>query len=122
VDVALLALELGDDLLSMGAVAIGAVSTIGSALATIDDVQMDAAILDISLSGGYCFAIADVLRESAVPFVSYTGVDPRLIPLVNRSAPCLMKPLAPKAVVATLFERMAWQGQSQARSNLLSQS
>jgi DNA-binding response OmpR family regulator len=65
----------------MGALVIGPVSSVSTALGMLDAVPVvDGAILDIDLHDETSLAIADALREREIPFVCTTAEDPAVIP------------------------------------------
>jgi CheY-like chemotaxis protein len=52
---------------------LGPVATVGAALAVILSTNLDAALLDVNLSGEKSYALADALATRSIPFVITTG-------------------------------------------------
>jgi len=71
-DDVLLAMDLEDMLRDLGADVVGPVSTIETALLTIDG-SLDAAVVDLNLCGHYSFPVIERLRAIGVPFVVCSG-------------------------------------------------
>ena len=77
----LLAADLENGLIDAGAIVIGPVATLESALDMIKaESQIDGAILDVNLSGLMAYPVADLLAQLQVPFVFTTGYDGDAIP------------------------------------------
>lgn len=75
-DEPLIAMMLEDFLDALDKELVGTCDTVQSALATIADEQVDAAILDINLSGGEkSWPVADELARRGIPFVLSSGGD-----------------------------------------------
>ncbi|HYD86033.1 MAG TPA: response regulator [Vitreimonas sp.] len=72
-DEPLVALLAEDMLLDLGAVVIGPVATIESALAAIEANALDAAFLDINIGGALSFGVAERLCARGVPVVFASG-------------------------------------------------
>jgi DNA-binding NarL/FixJ family response regulator len=86
-DETLLALDLEMTLAANGCTVVGPSGTIGSAVASIDALAPDAAILDLNLNGESSVAVADTLADRGVPFLFLTGYDREHLPQRHRSAP-----------------------------------
>ena len=69
---------LEDFLLSVGHRVSAICETVGEALAAVDSMTFDIAILDVNLKGENVWPVAARLRERAIPFVLASGghVDP----------------------------------------------
>lgn len=77
----LLAADLENGLSDAGAIVVGPVGTLESALAMIKGAgQIDGAILDVNLSGLTAYPVADLLAQLRVPFIFTTGYDEGAIP------------------------------------------
>src|SRR3954451_6609460 len=82
---------------------LGPFSRCSAILDTLDQVLLDAAILDVELQDGSSVTIALALRERSVPFVIYSGhrrtddVAPAFA-----DAPWVEKPATPTEVLAAL--------------------
>jgi DNA-binding response OmpR family regulator len=97
-----------DWLADMQCETVGPAGAAPAALALIDGAELDGAILDVSLDGHDSFAVADALRERAVPFAFATGHGRERIDERFRDAPTLAKPYdfeSVRKVVETLLER-----------------
>jgi DNA-binding response OmpR family regulator len=64
--------------------------------------KIDAALLDISLSDGDVYPLAQALDEQDIPFVLLTGVSDPQIGAEFTSAPMLYKPASPKALLSAI--------------------
>jgi DNA-binding response OmpR family regulator len=62
------------------------------ALAMAGDADIDAALLDVNLSGQDTFAVADILNERRIPFVFATGYGADGVADRFRGVPTLTKP------------------------------
>ncbi len=89
----LLALMFEDHLKSLGHTPAGCADCVGTALAQVDRLEIDAAIVDVVLVGGETSApVADALARRRIPFVIATGgfiSDPEPI---FAGQPLLLKP------------------------------
>jgi CheY-like chemotaxis protein len=79
---------------SLGYTPLGPFATAGEALDAINQHDLAAAVLDISLLGGDCTPVADRLTEQRVPFLFLTGyTNPQRLPKRFNTAPRLNKPV-----------------------------
>ena len=87
-----------------GARVLGPVSDLQRAMeiATDTSLALDSAILDINLSDGIVFPVADIMLERNVPVVFVTGYDPQAVPTRYRSLPFLSKPCDERNLINTL--------------------
>lgn len=77
-----------------GAVVLGPVPSVASALALLAaGSPPDAAILDLSLDGEMAFPVAEALQAQGVPFVFATGFDAWSIPRAFMDVPYCVKPM-----------------------------
>jgi len=109
-DEPLIAMLVEDWLADMQCETIGPAASATAALALIDGAELDGAILDVSLDGHDSFAVADALRERAIPFAFATGHGRERIDARFRDAPTLAKPYdfeSVRKVVETLLDRGA---------------
>lgn len=67
-------------------------STVAQALALLDRVEVDGAILDCRLVDGASVNVADALKRRQLPHVVVTGYAPEVLPVELRGAPYLAKP------------------------------
>ena len=72
-DEALIAMLLEEMLADRGYSVAGLASTVEEGLELADRLEVDAAILDVSLNGSYVFPVAERLDTRGVPFVFTTG-------------------------------------------------
>ncbi len=77
-DEPLISMMLEDFLLSMGHQVSAICESVGEALAAVDSMTFDVAILDVNLKGESVWPVAAKLRERSIPFVIASGghVDP----------------------------------------------
>lgn len=87
---------------------IGPVSSVGEALDLIGAMQLDGAILDVSLGRENSFPIADELKRRSVPFAFATGYGSDSLQPRFSDAVVLAKPFEHKLfcdVVTVMFKR-----------------
>ena len=82
-----------DMLDALGCVVIGPAAIVSQALETIAAQAIDAAVLDLSLSGELSYAVADSLASHGVPYVFLTGYNAASIREGYGDALALQKPL-----------------------------
>jgi DNA-binding response OmpR family regulator len=97
-----IATDVKDALRKQGATVIGPVADLEQGLALAADDSLDGAVLDVNLEGAQTFPIADLLMRASVPFVFVTGYDAWALPEPYRGAPRIAKPIAMKALLATI--------------------
>jgi DNA-binding response OmpR family regulator len=85
-----------------GAQVLGPCPNVAAAQAELTHAAPDAALLDINLGQGPCFALARELRERGVPFVFTTGYDRAVIPAEFADVPRLEKPVEINRVLGVL--------------------
>jgi DNA-binding response OmpR family regulator len=90
-----------------GAVAVGPVGGLDQGVALAGSEALDAAILDVNLEGAVSYAIADALRERAIPFMFLTGYDDWALPEEYRDAPRVAKPCPTSTVLLCLRSLLA---------------
>jgi len=76
----LIAMMLEDMLLELGCVVAATAARPAQAIGLIDEVQIDAAILDVNLDGCDSFGIAAALSQRRVPFLFATGYGGSRVP------------------------------------------
>ncbi|QKK33323.1 response regulator (plasmid) [Rhizobium indicum] len=102
------AFDLADFLERAGADVIGPVSNVVDAIDLVrKSVQLDWAILDVTLQDGRCFSLANALQWKGKPFLFVTGYDRGELEARYPGVPVLEKPIDYMALLATLtgFER-----------------
>ena len=103
-DESLVAMLLETILEDMGAVPVGAISTVDEALEVVgDDPLLDAALLDVNVAGKEVFPVADALKAKGVPFVFSTGYGEGGLPDHWRGQPTIQKPFTEDAVKSALY-------------------
>ncbi|PRY92586.1 response regulator receiver domain-containing protein [Hasllibacter halocynthiae] len=101
-DEALLALDLSLTLEDEGAEIEGPFHRLEQAM-RYDPQEIDAALLDVDLSGVPVFPLADVLDRRGIPFVFHTGrADLAALRERYGDVPILMKPTVPQEIVTTV--------------------
>lgn len=99
----LIAGDIREALLAVGATVMGPVPSVAQALELIgSEPAPDVAMLDINLRGEEIFAVADKLVELGVPFVFATGYDRSFIPERYDAVPSLLKPIKAHNILAAL--------------------
>jgi CheY-like chemotaxis protein len=91
-DEPLIAMLVEDWLNELQCETVGPAGSAPEALALIDGVELDGAILDVSLGGHNSFAVADALLDRGVPFAFATGRGVECIEQRFKDAPTLAKP------------------------------
>jgi CheY-like chemotaxis protein len=91
-DEAMIAIMLEDMLDELGYGVAGIAAKTPQALELIDSTPVDAAILDVNLSGQESYDIAAVLEERGIPFLFSTGYAALAVEERYRSRPFLQKP------------------------------
>lgn len=76
-DEVLLALEASDTLEEIGAIIVGPVHRVEAAMALLDSVRPDAALLDVNIAGDTSAPVAQRLAGKNIPFVLATGYGNR---------------------------------------------
>ena len=98
-DMFLVALDLSDQLTDSGCDVIGPASSVKQALAQIDGIELDGAVLDINLAGERSFPVAELLASRGIPFLFLTGYDSEAaVPDEFQNAPRLSKPVDARAL------------------------
>lgn len=73
-----------------------------AALALLEVLAPDCAVLDPNLGGGPTFEIAGALKAKGVPFVFLTGYDDDMIPAEFAGSACLRKPVDYRRLIAAV--------------------
>jgi CheY-like chemotaxis protein len=98
----LLALETQEALEGAGCLVVGPAMCVEEALVLLANEAVDAAILDVSLTGEMSFPIAEALMGRNIPFAFATGYLASDLPERYRSCRFLSKPVRATALIATL--------------------
>ncbi|NUA99181.1 response regulator [Azospirillum melinis] len=102
-DEPLIALSLEDVLTDNGAVCIGPIGSIGSALEMIAMHRFDIALVDINLRGERIDPVADRLSATGVPFLFTTGYGEEARPKAHRHRPVIAKPYSDAEIITALL-------------------
>lgn len=90
----LIGMLLEDMLGDLGHDVAAVVPRLKDALAAVQNMTFDLAILDVHLHSESGFPVADALIERGIPFVFATGYGERGLPETYRDRPVLQKPFA----------------------------
>lgn len=101
-DETLIAMLIDDLLRDTGAITLGPVYTVGDALALLQSIRPDAAVLDMNLFGRSAVPVADALASYGIPFVVATGYSLDDTLRSHPDVPLLAKPFAPGELIAAL--------------------
>jgi two-component sensor histidine kinase/CheY-like chemotaxis protein len=101
-DEALIAGQIESLLVGQGCLVSGPVRGLDNALALVRSEPLDAAVLDVDLSGSRSEAVANALRERAIPFIVLTGYADSGLSVAFRGAPVVAKPFDEEALVSLL--------------------
>ena len=74
-DEALIALFIEELVVSFGCVLAGKASTVNDALAVIETVPMDGALIDVNLGGRIAVPVSQALRDKGIPLILVTGYE-----------------------------------------------
>jgi CheY-like chemotaxis protein len=88
----LVALLLEDMLAELGHTVVGPVARLDKALEMAQREPFDVAILDVNISGGEVYPIAEALAARGIPFVFSTGYGKKSLPAPYSNRPALQKP------------------------------
>ena len=92
-DEALVAMMIQQCLIETGHSIVGPISTASEALVTAKDGDFDAAILDINLSDGMAYPVAEILSARGIPFIFVTGFEADAVDDRFSKVPILQKPI-----------------------------
>src|SRR5262245_31660635 len=102
-DEALIAMELEEFLEKQGAIVVGVVASVARGHELLNEVQPDAALLDLNLGGEDSTPLAEALVERNIPFVVLTGYGRKWMEQIGFAAgPFIEKPVN----FATLLRRL----------------
>jgi CheY-like chemotaxis protein len=103
----LIAMNVASEIAELGGKVVGVVGSADDALDVIAATDVDGAIIDITLTGGPTFQVADALAARHIPFVFMTGVGPHDAARHHSNAPWLEKPFTKDALRQAL-ESLIW--------------
>lgn len=105
-DEPLISMMIKDWLEELGYDTVGPAASIKTALSLLSGPKIDGAILDVSLSDGECYLVADALHALGVPFAFATGRGERDVAPGYDKVPILAKPFDFAAVKAVMLEML----------------
>jgi two-component SAPR family response regulator len=91
-DEMLIAILMEDTLAELGCVVVGPVCKLDVAMRMAREEVLDGAVLDINISGGKTFGVAECLMSRGIPFVLASGYSDWTLPESLRDKPRLPKP------------------------------
>ncbi|MGC9447894.1 response regulator [Cereibacter johrii] len=101
----ILAMTMVDELTASGFETVGPARTEAEALRLIAHQTVDAALLDLRLDDGLCFALARTLGTRGIPFAFVTGESADAIPEEFHRIDVLQKPVT-AVLLATLLDKL----------------
>lgn len=106
-DEAMIAMLLEDMLGELGCALAAVVGRPAQALEAIDRGDVEAAVLDVNLSGGTSDEVAKRLMALGLPYVLATGADPSSLTLAeHRGRPVVRKPFHLEGLAAALLQAL----------------
>ena len=106
-DEMMIAMLVEDMLEELGCAVVGPAHALDAALALArTESALDAALLDVNLSGQPVFAVADALREKGVPAIFSTGYGDAGLREIDRGSPVLQKPFRAHDLARALNEAL----------------
>jgi CheY-like chemotaxis protein len=109
-DETMIAMMIEDFLTELGWKVVGVAGTPERAMAMAQEARIDAALLDVNLSGRDTYAAADILLQRGIPFVFATGYGLEGIADRFRGVPTLTKPFKRDELARALRRAMAGTG------------
>lgn len=106
-DEALIAGQIESLLVGQGCLVSGPVPSLDSALALARSEPLDAAILDVNLSGSRSEAVADMLRQQGIPFIVLTGYADGGLSAAFHGAPMVAKPFDEEVLLNILAHEIS---------------
>ena len=108
-DEAMIAMLVEDMVLDFGSEVVGPVANVNDAINLARSAELDAAILDINVSGSVIFPVADILTERGIPLIFATGYGSRGLPPRFQNSPTLPKPFSYQSLEEALRTALAGQ-------------
>jgi DNA-binding response OmpR family regulator len=103
-DEPLIAFDLSEALIQVGADVVGIAATVEDALMAVAAPSLTAAIVDLRLSGRSVRDAVQRLSDRDLPFIFYSGLDVTPTARSWPKVPLLLKPLPPEEVAAALAQ------------------
>ena len=104
-DEPIVAMNLSKGLDELGFSVVGPYSTLAKAVVAAGEREVDAALLDVNLSGETVYPVADILASKNVPFAFITGYATEALSSKYAYAPVLQKPVDQEALRNLLGQR-----------------
>ena len=98
----LIALDIVAALEQGGVSVVGPVSTVGDALAAIEQQALRGALLDAHLGGESAVRIADALTSRRLPFAFVSGYGPESLPPAYKKWPLVRKPFTDEELLTAI--------------------
>lgn len=105
-DEMLVAMFIEDVVSDLGHRVVGPAMRLEAAVATVENEDIDCAILDINLAGKQSFPVADLLRQRNIPFLFASGYGAAGLIDPYRDVPVLQKPFQAEQLAALLQQAM----------------
>ncbi|MCH8684996.1 response regulator [Pedomonas mirosovicensis] len=106
-DETLVAIFLEDLLEELGCVVVGCAGQVARALALIEALQPDIAIIDINLAGEPAYPIAEAMKQRGAPFIFATGYGDGAVSPEWQDWPVLHKPYQQSDLEQALVKALA---------------
>lgn len=89
-----------EDVLRSGGYLVTTAANATAAHQALENFEIDAAVLNINLSGDISFSVADALVRRGIPFLFTSGHSPAVVPERLRAVPLIQKPYMPSELLA----------------------
>ncbi len=100
-------LMIEETLIGIGAAVVGPVGRLDAALQLAREAPIDAAVLDITITGGNTYTVADILAERGIPFVFCSGYGDWALEDRHRDRPKLTKPFGMSRLEVQVLELLS---------------
>ena len=104
-DEPLVAMNLSKSLAELGFSVVGPYSTLAKAATAAVETEVDAALLDVNLSGETVYPVAEILASKNVPFAFISGYGTEALPGKYANAPVLQKPVDQRTLQNLLAQK-----------------
>lgn len=105
-DEPLIALEIEQSVVDADGVVAGVVRTVSEALALLDEVACDGAVLDANLAGESAEPIVARLKEKLLPYIVVSGYLRSQLDFLDDAAPLVGKPFAPNQLSVAIRDHL----------------
>ena len=100
-------LMIEETLIGIGAAVVGPVGRLDAALQLAREAPIDAAVLDITITGGNTYTVADILAERGIPFAFCSGYGDWALEDRHRDRPKLTKPFGMSRLEVQVLELLS---------------